>query len=132
VVPDLSGMTVSEAESTAEELGFDVTIHGAGDNVTDQLPAANATVAAGSEIIIYTEGAAPADKVTVPDIYGLTYDEARQRLSYYGIYVKYTAGSSTANSTASVSQQSIQAGTPVRMGTIVEVTLSDQSNLGYY
>ena len=109
-------------------MGLDVKVVGDGDTVTDQLPAANCIVASGTEIIIYAGDTKPDKTVTVPNIYGMSVSEARQTLDDYGLFM------STKGATSGVvaSKQSIEAGTVVQYGSVIEVTFTDQSNLGHY
>ena len=59
--------------------------------------------------------------------------EARDTLSYYGLYLT-THSSVTDSQRQTVSSQSFPAGTALRHGTVVEVTLidSDEELLGIY
>jgi len=106
---------------------------GSGGTVTDQLPAANAVVAAGSQIILYAD-AAPSDSTeTMIDLTDLTYDIARDRLAYYGLFIS-TSSSVSDPSTQRVTAQSVAVGTDVKHGTVVNVTLvtNNTSMLGRY
>jgi hypothetical protein len=70
---------------------------------------------------------------TLPDLTGMRYDEARDALSYYGLYLTTHSGLVDPER-QTVSSQSLPAGTPLRHGTVVEVTLidSDEAMLGKY
>lgn len=69
----------------------------------------------------------------MPELTGMAYDEARDALSYYGIYLM-TRSPVSDPAEQQVSGQSIPAGTALRHGDIVEVTLvdRDESWLGKY
>ena len=127
-VKNFKNMSVAEASSVITNMGLDVKVVGDGDTVTDQLPAANCIVASGTEIIIYAGDTKPDKTVTVPNIYGMSVSEARQTLDEYGLFM------STKGATSGVvaSKQSIEAGTVVQYGSVIEVTFTDQSNLGHY
>jgi stage V sporulation protein D (sporulation-specific penicillin-binding protein) len=130
-VPSVRTLSVSDAVDELENQGFSVSVVGEGETVTDQLPAANAVVASGTEVVLYAGESKPTSKVEVPNLYGMTYDEAQAYLSYYGLYVK--SATSTAGDTSDVvSKQSVAFGTEVEYGTVIEVTLVDTSNLGRY
>ena len=55
--------------------------------MTQQLPAAGSSIAAGSQVILYLDAEISQDTETVPDLTGMTYNQARDTLSYYGIYI---------------------------------------------
>ncbi len=130
-VPYVTGAPVAQAQSELEALGLKVTVVGEGGVVTDQLPAANSEVAAGSNIILYAGESAPQERVEVPDVNAMTVAEARETLERCGLYLD-TTGASPINENAVVSVQFTAAGTMVRYGSTVRVTLIDASILGHY
>ena len=132
-VPDFTGLRREEAAAAVKEAGLDFRTIGEGSLVTGQLPAAGVSIAAGTQIILYFEAESSADRETVPELSGMSYAQARDTLSYYGIYIQ-TASPVTDAETQKVSSQSIKAGTVVGHGSIVEVTLvsGDDSMLGRY
>lgn len=130
-MPRLTGDAVSDAVAKLEELGLKVTVKGEGDVVTDQLPINNAEVAAGTTVIIYTDGTKETDMVNVPNLNGMTVSEAVSVLGNRGLYLD-TSGASPTNTGVIVSSQAIAAGEEVEYGTVIEVTLADNSNLGRY
>ncbi|MBE6948224.1 MAG: PASTA domain-containing protein [Ruminococcaceae bacterium] len=130
-MPKLKGETVADAVIKLEELGLKVTVVGDGTEVTDQLPINNAEVAAGTTVIIYTEGSKETGEVTVPNIHNMTVSEARRELAEVGLYLD-TSGASPTNTSVVVSSQSVEAGSTVEYGTVIEATLADNSNLGRY
>jgi stage V sporulation protein D (sporulation-specific penicillin-binding protein) len=130
-MPRVMGSTVDEARSTLQELGLDVIVKGGGDTVTDQLPMHNSEVAAGTTVILYTNGAKETNTVTVPDISDMTVSEAVQTLGEVGLYLD-TSGASPSNDNVVVSSQSVAAGEEVEFGTVIEATLADYSDLGEY
>ena len=132
-VPDFTGLSREEAAVAVKEAGLDFRTIGEGTHVTGQLPAAGASIASGSQIILYYDAEPSADRETIPDLGGMSYAQARDTLSYYGIYIQ-TASPVTDAETQKVSSQSIKAGTMVGHGSIVEVTLisGDDSMLGRY
>ena len=132
ILPYLGVEPVLDGE---EAEGMDVTVPDftEGSLVTAQLPAPGLTIAAGTQIILYFEAEPSADRETVPELSGMSYAQARDTLSYYGIYIQ-TASPVTDAETQKVSSQSVKAGTVVGHGSIVEVTLvsGDDSMLGRY
>ena len=131
-VPKLIGMTTDEAISALSEVGLSARVIGGGQLVTAQLPNANAVIANGSQVIIYL-GAEPSGETEImPNVVGYSYSVARQHLEYYGIYMRSAGGVVAASDKLVVSMQSIPAGAEIEHGTVIEVTLVDNSNLGRY
>jgi stage V sporulation protein D (sporulation-specific penicillin-binding protein) len=132
-VPSITGLTVEQAQQTLTDAGLSYRIIGSGGTVTNQLPSASSVVAANSEIIVYADAEPSGETEKMIDLTNLTYDIARQRLSYYGLYIK-TSSSVTDADSQLISAQNIDVGTEVAHGTVVEVTLvtDDSSILGKY
>ncbi len=132
-MPDVEGLTLSEAARQLEDSRLRWRTIGDGDTVTAQLPAQGVSLAAGTQVILYM-GAEPSSELeTVPDLAGMRYCDARDALSYYGIYIQ-TVSPVTDSGSQTVSGQSVAAGTRVGHGSVVEVTLvsGDESMLGKY
>ena len=132
-VPDFTGLTRDNVSSAVSEAGLDFRSIGEGYTVTKQLPAAGVSIAAGSQIILYFDAEPSADRETVPELINMSYAQARDTLSYYGIYIQ-TASPVTDAGKQKVSTQSVKAGTEVGHGSVIEVTLisGDDSMLGRY
>ena len=124
-VPDVSGLTPEEAAAQLEELGFTSRVVGTGSQVTGQLPAKNAVVAAGTQVILYADAEPSEELEEMPDLTGLSYSIARQRLGYYGLFIQTDTMSKIDAETMLVTSQSIEAGTEVEHGTVIEVSLTD-------
>ena len=130
-MPECAGKSLTEAAEMIREAGLRYRTIGDGETVTEQLPAAGSEIAEGSEIILYLGAGISPDTETVPDLIGMRYDEARDALSYYGLYLSTR---SALGGERSVSAQSLPAGSQAEHGTVVEVTLvdSDEAMLGKY
>ena len=124
-VPNVTGKAVLEAQGILSAQGLSSRVIGSGGEVTMQLPAANTVVAAGSEIILYAGAEPSGETEEMPDLTGLTYSVARQRLGYYGLFIKTSSNRLEGSETIVVTGQSIEPGTEVEHGTVVEVTLVD-------
>lgn len=125
------GKSVDDAKKELEEAGLTVRVVGEGTEVTDQMPAANAKVTSGTEVVIYAEGSKPEGKVTVPSLYGMTLSEAKNALEGTGLYLEISGALPTSSSIV-VFTQSYSSGTEVDYGTVITVTLTDQSKVGMY
>ena len=129
--PRFIGSGVLAAREKAKELGLSLREVGTGDTVTAQLPVAGAQIAAGSQMIVYLGEQAPQETVVVPDLTGKTVNAARNQLQNLGLYLD-TSGASPAASGVKVASQAVEAGTEVPYGAVINVTLVDNSNLGFY
>ncbi|SHH92849.1 stage V sporulation protein D (sporulation-specific penicillin-binding protein) [Sporobacter termitidis DSM 10068] len=130
-VPKLAGKSIDEATEQLESLGLTAKVVGKGDTITDQLPAANAAVAPKSQIVLYAGTEKPSDTVTVPELYGKSFNDAKRALEKLGLFIK-SGGTLSESPNAVVSTQSISKSEQVTAGTVVEVTLVDKSILGQY
>ena len=130
-VPLLSGLGLEEALVALEEAGLAGRSVGDGETVTAQIPAAEAVVAAGSEVLLYCGAEPETSGVTMPSLAGLTYAEARSVMAEQGLYICDDSTMLPGDS-VTVVKQGIAAGDMVAPGTVVEVTLSDSGNLGRY
>lgn len=133
VMPMSIGKTLHEAAALVEDAGLRYRTIGSGANVTNQLPAAGSALAAGTQVILYLDAEVSEDTELMPDITGMSYEKARDTLSYYGLYIS-SLSSVTDAAKQTVYSQSLPAGTELEHGSIVEVTLVDQdeSMLGKY
>lgn len=132
-VPDVSGMSLTEARSALTEAGLNCRVIGEGDTVTDQLPRAGAVIASGSEVLLYAGQSPSPVEETMPDLRGLSYEAAIEKLRGLGLYV--TAGNGVTDAQSElISGQSIAPGESVEHGTVIEVTLykNESSMLGIY
>ncbi len=122
-VPELSGMTVKEAEKALKEAGLTPVRQGEGTHVTAQLPAADRALEAGSQVLLYLGEPVP-ETVTVPDFTGMTPAQAEEAAAAQGITLK-TAGNSDLEQNITVQLQDLPAGTAVEPGTTVTITFTD-------
>jgi len=77
-----TGMSVDEAQITAERDGFTTSVKGDGEMVLAQVPKAGTSIPKGGNVVLYTDEESAAEKVEVPDMTGYTiYDmDISQRL----------------------------------------------------
>lgn len=129
-VPNVVGMTVSEAVAALREAGLSATYleEEANSMVTAQAPRANTTVVRGSNVILYSNGYAfynsitseEVEMVTVPNVIKGTDDRimARDRLEAVGLVMDYDVEHCVGYAVT----QSYEPGTKVPIGTVVYVT----------
>ncbi len=129
-VPDLSGLTIAEAQRRLKELGLTATFQDAETElVTAQAPLAGATVMKGSGVLLYT-GATTVDQgteqdntetVKVPNVIGKNKLEANDALKDKGLLIRIDPPDQTGKAI----RQSPEAGMEVPPGTEVLVEFSD-------
>lgn len=132
-MPPVEGLSLNEAKKTLEEGGLRCRSIGQGDSVTDQLPAAGVSLAVGTEVIVYLGAEPSTDQETMPDLTGMRYDEARDTLSYYGLFIQ-TNSPVFADGSQCIGCQNAVPGSLRRHGDVIRVTLisGDDSLLGRY
>ncbi|MCF8010637.1 MAG: stage V sporulation protein D [Clostridiales bacterium] len=89
-VPNVVNHTLVEAQQKLETLGLEVEICGKGNIVYYQVPQQGASVYKGTKVIINTVSSAVENqkKVTVPDLTGLSKDEAANILEKIDLYIE--------------------------------------------
>ena len=137
-VPEVRGMTISEAKQEIEKAGLKVRLKDDSEEesdedsedenndkkkekkIADQLPKPGVSVSEGATVVIYT-GDIPEDNlIAVPDVTGLSIGEAKAVLENAGLNFELSgAGHATAGSTAA--RQSVPAGEEVSPATIISV-----------
>ena len=132
-VPNVTGLTRSQAMDALQELGFNARIIGDGEKITSQLPGGATVVANGTTVLLYCDAEPSEEPEIMPDLTGYTYSAARDELAAMGIFI--TTPSSITNPNAqSILSQSVAAEEEIDHGTVVTVTLvtSDDTMLGRY
>lgn len=129
-VPGVIGSTEAQAASALEQAGFEYTVVGDGDTVTDQVPSSGVRIPASGKVILYMGESKPTEQITVPDLTGMTPDQCRWVLQEYGLYLKQKGvASSQVTGSTTASKQSPAAGTKVNIGAVVTVEFSDTTNV---
>jgi len=121
-VPDVKGLSTTNAIKSLTSEGFKYRIVGEGETVKSQTPKAGSLLPTNSVIIVYTEDNL-SQKVTVPDLTGLSISDAQLRLAENNLNMAITgAGSTGHSSNLTVANSQIPAaGSEVNEGSIVEV-----------
>lgn len=116
-VPSLVGMTVAEAKEKLKAYGLKCTIQGPQDDgavILDQTPKADFSVPKDSTVILYTEGSADDDMVSMPDLSNMTVDEAVSAMKSAGLNIRVRGG-------GTVMKQQYEPGTLLHKGEVVDV-----------
>ena len=125
-VPDLVGLSRTEAEKLLSTLSLEPLIQGEGTQITDQLPGPGTLVPGGSGMLLYTESQAPADRVTVPDFRGMTLEQAVRLASQQGLCLA-ASGNPDLTLPLQVLSQYPQPGTEAEPGTRIELKFTDRT-----
>lgn len=118
-VPSLIGQTPDAASTTLVQQGLDYETVGAGQTVVSQFPGAGTKVLPGSTIVLYTEEGVETT-VVMPDLTGMSGSQVQQALQAANLNLS-TSGGDHNDITMRAMYQSVEAGTEVQMGTVVEV-----------
>ena len=120
-VPLLMDEELEVAVKAIEELGLNCEVKGEGTYVVGQCPMTGTMVAAGGTVVLYTEENYVAEQTEVPELIGMTADQANTLLA--NLDLNYVAiGASSSRSDARVSEQSIEPGEKVDIGTVIRLT----------
>lgn len=119
-VPDLTGLSESEASSVLAEKSLTYRVIGSGSTVTDQIPAVGAEVPGQSELILYMGAEKSTEKVEVPDFIGYGVADVNYLATNAGVYVQ-AKGTDRTDVYVTVAYQDIPAGTEVDRGTTITV-----------
>ena len=87
-VPIIEGLSVEEATKKLNEAGFKIDVKGNGAIVRNQIPKAGIRLHKESVVIAYTENEQTGDVTTVPDVVGMTYENAQRALSGADLVLK--------------------------------------------
>lgn len=87
-VPSIVGCTVEEATKKLEEFGLLINIKGNGSKITTQIPEAGTKLHKGSVVIAYLQEEEKKGTVIVPNVVGMTYQNALSALSNAGLSMK--------------------------------------------
>ena len=118
LIPEIRGKSIEEAKKILKDVNLEYNIEGSGEIVTNTQPYPGYTVKEGSKITIYTGDAVDNNKVSMPDLIGLSVTSAKDILDDLGI--KYSL-----EGDGFVIDQSIPAGEVITTGSNVRLTLSD-------
>ncbi|MBQ2865897.1 MAG: PASTA domain-containing protein [Clostridia bacterium] len=123
-IPDLRGMTLSDANDRLKWLGINGATNGSGEKVVDQLPAPGSVVSNTATVMLYMESSAPQKQITMPDLSGMSLEKARSTLQSIGLYVRVT-GAKNGTGNIAVIKQDVPGGETVNYGQVITIELSD-------
>ncbi|MDR0984534.1 MAG: PASTA domain-containing protein, partial [Ruminococcus sp.] len=120
-VPNVEKAELANAKSTLEGMGLTVNVVGNGNSVLKQSPSPNSMMSKQGTVQLYTELVGDLPTVSVPDLRGLSLNNANDRLASAGLNF-IISGLYPTTSTTVVESQSIAAGEIAAKGAVVEIT----------
>ena len=124
VLSDMTGKTGEEAKQELASQSLSYQAVGEGNTVTGQIPAAGQTVPGGSKVILYF-GEEPEERlVAMPDLLGMTRQQASDTAGQLGIYI-LVKGNTSLEPSVTVAAQSVAPGTMIPVGTTVTLEFID-------
>lgn len=122
-VPSLSGKVVHDAISALTISGLKYKTSGDGVVVTRQLPAAGEVCPKGSTVILYTDGEDEDGDVTVPNVLGMSAQQANRTLLNAGLNIRLAGDDVESSQSVAVSQDPAP-DAAVEEGAVVTVTFA--------
>lgn len=120
-IPNVVNKTIAEAEKILKNVGLNIVYSSDLDKnstlVTTQVPSARTMLLNDSIVLLYSEKNSTRTSVTVPNLKGMTFSQAKAALKQCNLNISYTG-------IGIVSKQDIESGTSVEEGTIINVSLS--------
>lgn len=124
-VPNVTELSLKEAQARLDSKGFRYRVVGEGDTVTGQTPAGGTLIPGKSTVILYTGEEQPDMECTVPALIGKTPAEANVAATNAGLFLRFTGTTSSTSGTIRVLSQSENVGVKVPAGTVITVQLGD-------
>lgn len=122
-VPNIEGCTTAEAQEKLEKVGLKINLKGSGSKVKNQIPKGGARLHKGSLVLAYTQKDKSDVTAIVPDVRGMTYENAKTAIENSGLAIKID-GKETAgalNTDYIAVSQSPEAKTEVAQNTAIYV-----------
>ncbi len=120
-VGDYRDNSVEEAKQKIDALGLSCRVIGMGSTVVEQMPRMGEKVTNGGTVILYTENAGT-EEVVVPNLLGKTPESVNKILLNSELNLHLTGAYNSDSDEAPVAiSQSVEAGTTVPKGTVIEV-----------
>ncbi len=124
VLPDMTGMTLKEAQKFLKEAGLTAQVRGQEDTVTSQIPAGGSAVPGGSQVMLYCGETIEPEQTKVPDFTGMNRQQASLAASQAGLYI-LVAGNTEVSTRVVVTAQDIPVNTMVTVGTTIRLEFAD-------
>ena len=129
-MPKVTGQELTVAKGNLQKAGFECRTVGTGSIVQGQVPAAGASIPGGSTVVLYLGEDAPTEQVEVPSLAGLTPTQSKQKLEELGLFMRASGVVDFNDPDVVQASQSIDGGTLVSLGTVVEVRFVSSIDYG--
>ena len=96
-----------------------------------QVPAAGTSIPGGSTVVLYLGDAAPEDSAAVPDVTGMTYENAKNTLERAGFFMRASGVATYYGNSTTAERQSVAGGDVAAIGTVVDVRFFNVVEDGY-
>ena len=124
--PDVVNKTVAEAQKKLQEVGLEYSTNASADDiVTEQVPPKGTVLTEGGVVKLYAEGKDERVSQSVPDLKGVSFEQAKIMLKAKNLNIASTGS-------GIVIAQDPQAGTSVDEGTVINVTLQQETTTTQY
>ena len=87
-VPAIEGLTVEEAKAKIEKSGLTISVKGNGSVIKSQIPKTGTRLHKGSVVLAYSEAVSSKETTKVPDVSGMTYENAKRAVEGAGLVLK--------------------------------------------
>lgn len=128
-VPNVSGNKVHDGISALTMAGLNYRLVGGGSEIIRQLPAAAETCPRGSTVILYTEEETEVQKVTVPQVVGMSAQQANRTILNAGLNIRI-AGEKADEQNSVVLWQEPAGETETTLGTVVTISFEEKEDGG--
>jgi len=129
--PNVKGIAVKDAASVLQSKNLKYRTVGEGATVVTQIPAPQAKIPGGSTVILYLGDAVPEESGTVPNVVGLSYEQAQKTLEAAGFFMR-SGGVSVYYSNSTIAEsQSVAPDTAAPIGTVVNVSFTNMVEDGW-
>lgn len=121
MMPKVTGSELTVAKGTLQNAGFQCRTVGTGNIVQGQVPSAGVSIPGGSTVVLYLGEDVPTEQVEVPSLAGLSPTASKNKLEELGLFMRATGVVDYNDPDVEGAGQSIEEGTMVAIGTVVEV-----------
>ena len=124
--PDVVNKTVAEAQKILQEAGLEYNTNASADDIVkEQVPPKGTALTEGGIVKLYAQGNDERVSQSVPDLKGVTFEQAKIMLKAKNLNIASTGS-------GIVIAQDPQAGTSVDEGTVINVTLQQETTTTQY
>lgn len=119
-VPNLSGMSLSDAKTAVKDADLKIKVIGNGDTVLSQMPASSQIIPRNGVVVVYTDEEVKKAKVIVPDFTGMTVSQVNYEAVKLGLNIRIS-GNSLSASGLTAYRQSVAKGKEIECGSTLTV-----------